>query len=238
MFKICICDDEPISTECVRVLAEQFSRDHPELAVRVYDFTSPFDLLDALDSQGVFDMYLLDIVMPHMSGIELARTIRARDEAAEIVFLTASREYALDAFSVRAAGYLLKPVEKDAFNSAVLAAVKALSPDSNPSLLLKTRSGLRRIPLRELVLVESQNHTRVCTLADGSSIETSDTLSSMLSRLDSDKRFFSPHRAYIVNLEYVSSVTATELTVTDGLRVPISRKLGPAFRDAYMKYAF
>lgn len=238
LFKLCICDDEPISTKCVTVLAEQFSRDHPELGVRVNVFNSPYDLLEALEVHGGFDLYLLDIVMPNMTGIELARKIRARDEATEIVFLTSSREYALDAFSVKAAGYLLKPVEKADFDSAVLAAAKALLPGSNPSLLLKTRAGLRKIPLRELVLVESQNHTRVCTLADGSSLETSDTLSSMLSRLDSDKRFFSPHRTYIVNLEYVAAFTAAELTMTGGLRVPVSRKLASALRDAYMNYAF
>ena len=237
MFRLCICDDEPISNECVVLLAEQLRREHPELGMRISSFSSPYDLLDELEQQGSFDLYLLDIVMPHMTGIELARHIRARGESAEIVFLTASREYALDAFSVKASDYLLKPVEKESFDSVVLAAAKAVSPDSKPSLIVKTRSGLHRIPLRELVLVESQNHTRLCTLADGSSLVTTDTLSSMLERLKNDERFFSPHRAYIVNLEHVASMTAAELTMNGGFRVPVSRKLAPALRDAYTKFS-
>lgn len=56
-------------------------------------------------------MYLLDIVMPHLTGIETAKRIRARGETAEIMFLTTSREYALDAFSVKASDYLLKPLK-------------------------------------------------------------------------------------------------------------------------------
>lgn len=238
MFKLCVCDDQPVALECVKVLAEQFDKEHPELALRVQAFDSPYDLLDALEKQGGFDMYMLDIIMPHMTGMELARLVRKRDGSAAIVFLTSSREYALDAFSVGAAGYLLKPVEQAAFDSAVLSAVKASAPESSPALLLKTRDGLRKIILRELMLVESQNHKRICVLADGTALETSDTLASLLERLDGDSRFFSPHRAYIVNLEYVSALNPTELLLTDGRRVPVSRRLSAAAREAYMKYVF
>lgn len=238
MFRLCICDDQPIALECVMVLAAQFEKEHPELALRAKAFDSPYDLLDAVSEHGGFDMYLLDVMMPHMTGIELARLIRERDSEAQIVFLTASKEYALDAFSVKASGYLLKPVEKGAFDSAVLSAIKQLAPEASPSLLVKTREGLRKIALRELVMVESQNHKCRCTLAGGTSMETSETLASLLARLEGDKRFFSPHRAYIVNLEYVSGLTASELHLPDDTRVPVSRKLGPALRDAYMNYVF
>lgn len=238
LFRLCVCDDQPVALECVRVLAEQFDREHPELALRMQTFDSPYDLLDALETQGGFDMYLLDIIMPHMTGMELARLVRKRGESAAIVFLTSSREYALDAFSVGAAGYLLKPVEKDDFDSAVLSAIRAAAPAGSPSLLLKTRDGLRRILLRELMLVESQNHKRICTLADGTALETSDTLASLLGRLNGDARFFSPHRAYIVNLDYISSLSTAELLLSDGRRVPVSRKLSAALREAYTKYVF
>ena len=238
MFKLCVCDDQPVALECVRVLAEQFDREHPELALRMQAFSSPYDLLDALDEQGGFDMYLLDIIMPHMTGMELARLLRKRSESAVIVFLTSSREYALDAFSVGASGYLLKPVEKTAFDSALLTAIKSASSAASPSLLLKTRDGLRKVSLQELVLVESQNHKRICTLAGGNTLETSDTLASLLERLEGDSRFFSPHRAYIVNLDYVSGLSTTDLLLSDGRRVPVSRRLSSSLREAYTKYVF
>ena len=96
----------------------------------------------------------------------------------------------------------------------------------------------RNILLRELMLVESQNHKRICTLADGTALETSDTLASLLGRLNGDARFFSPHRAYIVNLDYISSLSTAELLLSDGRRVPVSRKLSAALREAYTKYVF
>lgn len=238
MFRLCVCDDQDIAVEIVKLLAAQFDKEHPEIALRVQAFSSPYDLIDCLETSGGFDMYLLDIIMPNMSGMELARRIRERDSLAQIVFLSSSREFALDAFSVKASGYLLKPVEKADFDDAVLSAVKARAPEANPSLLVKTRDGLRKIMLRELMLVESHNHTRVCTLTDGESLETPDTLASLLKRLGTDPRFFSPHRAYIVNMEHIKVLGSTELLLSNGMRIPVSRKLVSALKQAYVKFAF
>ena len=107
MLTLCICDDSPEDTTQIRALADRFVQEHPELGLRTEFFSSPFDLLEHLDEKGGFDLYLLDILMPHMKGIELARRIRERGEPAELIFLTISREYALDAFEVDASGYLV-----------------------------------------------------------------------------------------------------------------------------------
>lgn len=238
MLKLCICDDDPGDLERLETFTGEFFRSRPDVPATVETFCSPYDLLERLEEKGGFDLYLLDILMPHMSGLELARKIRERGETAQILFLTSSREFALDAFSVNAAGYLLKPVERDAFCKAILAAVQALTPADDLHLLLKTREGIRKIRLRELVLVESFDHSRVCTLSNGMVLETSATLTSLLERLEGDARFFSPHRAYIVNLEFVNGLTGSELLLFNGRRLPVSRKLAPQLKKAYMRYAF
>lgn len=192
MLKLCICDDQPGDLERLEGFTAEFFQSRPDLPALVETFRSPFDLLERLEEKGGFDIYLLDILMPHLSGLELARKLRERGETAQILFLTSSREYALDAFAVNAAGYLLKPVEREAFFQAVTAAAQALAPADDPCLLLKTREGVRKVRLRELVLVESFDHRRMCTLSNGTSLETSATLTSLLERLKGDGRFFSP----------------------------------------------
>lgn len=238
MLKLCICDDDPGDLERLENFTREFFRSRPDVPATVETFQSPYDLLERMEEKGGFDIYLLDILMPHLSGLELARKIRERGETAQILFLTSSREFALDAFSVNAAGYLLKPVERDAFCKAILAAVQALTPADDLHLLLKTREGIRKIRLRELVLVESFDHSRVCTLSNGMVLETPATLTSLLERLEGDARFFSPHRAYIVNLEFVNGLTGSELLLFNGRRLPVSRKLAPQLKKAYMRYAF
>lgn len=236
MLTCCLCDDDPRDLSAICAIAEDFSAAHPEFPLRLQAFSSPYDLLEHLDAEGGFDLYLLDMLMPQMAGLELARCIREREEPSEIMFLTTSREYALEAFDVAACGYLVKPVEKAKFEAAMLRAVQRLAKAETSSLLLKTREGLRRLPFRELVVVESFNHDRVCTLTDGSKCVTSDTLTSLMERLSDDPRFFSPHRAYIINLEHITALNADSVLLANGQRIPVAQAAFPNLKRAYVAY--
>ncbi len=238
MLNVCICDDELGDVAQIQALAECFAGEHPEFPLKLQTFSSSFDLLEYMNGKGGFDLYLLDILMPHLQGMELAQRIRERNEAAELIFLTCSPEYALDAFDVAACGYLLKPVDKDRFDKVLLAAAHRLTQPENPYLLLKTKDGMRKLLFRELVMVESFNHDRICTLADGSKAATADTLTSIMARLSNDPRFFSPHRAYIINLEHISALNACDMLMSTGQRVPVSRASFSALKKAYVDYLF
>lgn len=236
MLRVCICDDRAADILEIRRLAQLFSGEHPELPIQIQAFRSAYDLLDCIEETGGFDLYLLDIIMPNLTGMELAMRIRERGETAEILFLTSSREYAVDAFGVKASGYLLKPVRKADFDEAVLSCIRNLAPKNNPSLMLKTKEGLRKVHIQELVTVESFNHSRLCTLSDGAALETAGTISSLFEQLREYPCFFMPHRAYIVNLNFVNGLTNAELLMVGGKRIPVSRSAYPALKSAYMDY--
>lgn len=236
MLTCCICEDDPKDLSDIRAMAEDFARAHPELALRLETFSSPRALLERLEAKGGFELYLLDVLMPQMAGMELARHIRARKEPAEIVFLTVSREYALDAFDMAACDYLVKPIDKERFERSMLRAAGRLGSSEDQAFLLKTKEGLRRVPFRELVVVESFNHDRVCTLATGVQCVTSDTLISLMERLGGDPRFFSPHRSYIINLEHITALNADNVLLSNGQRVPVVQASLPALKRAYVAY--
>lgn len=236
MLTCCICDDDANDLSAIRALAEGFIMAHPEFPLTIQTFSSPYDLLEHLEAKGGFDLYLLDILMPQMAGLDLAQCIQKRKEPSELLFLTSSREYALDAFNVSACGYLVKPIDQEKFENALLRAAQRLARPENPSLLLKTRDGFRKLPFRELVVVESFNHDRVCTLADGSKYVTSDTLTSLMERLSNDPRFFSPHRSYIINLEYITALHAGNVLLANSQRVPVSQAILPTLKRAYVEY--
>mgnify|MGYP000547378639 CR=1 FL=1 len=244
MLHIGICDDNQKDISRVQELAVRFSEQHPEMPVQIQAYSSPYDLLDEIEKTGGFDLYLLDVVMPHMTGVTLARRIRERKERAEILFLTVSKEYAVEAFSVKASGYLIKPVNQSAFEDAVLDCIHRLSPENNPSLLLKSKDGIHRISICELMCVESFNHNQVCTLSDGSILEASATLSELMEELKNFSVFVRPHRAYIVNMDFIRRLTARELLLTDGKRIPISQsrygeiKIAIYIYDACIKFYY
>lgn len=103
MIQLAICDDRMADIQKLLAYAGWFTEKHPEIPLKAESFTSPYELLQAVNDRGGFDLYLLDVLMPHLSGIDIARRIRKRGETAEILFLTTSREYALEAFGVKAA---------------------------------------------------------------------------------------------------------------------------------------
>ena len=181
-------------------------------------------------------MYLLDIIMPHMSGIELAEKIRQRGERAKLLFLTTSREYGIEAIGVKASGYLIKPIREQAFFDAVLSCIEELAPENHPYFVVKTKLGLTRVQLSELMRIESFNHIRELTLQSGDKLETTLKLSELKEMLKDYSCFISPHRAYLVNMEYIRGINNNSILMTDGRQLPVSKKLYADTKTAYLEY--
>lgn len=236
LIRMCICDDNRADVEELRRLVQLYSEEHPQFPITIDVFKSAYDLLDFVSEHGGFDIYLLDIIMPDIDGMELAKRIRERGEPAEILFLTVSREYAVEAFHVKASNYLLKPIQKADFDSEVSDCIYKLEPKDKPSLLLKTKEGMRKIAIRELVMIESFNHSRSCTLADGTIVETAATLVSLYEELCVYPCFYMPHRAYIVHLDYVHGLANSELLLSNGKRLPVSRKVYGDLKTVFLDY--
>lgn len=238
MIEIALCDDNAEDIEMLKSFAERFVSEHAELPLRLTAFTSSEELLEHIENVGGFDLYILDVLMPKISGIRLAEEIRGRGGHAEIVFLTVSRDYAVDAFSVYACGYLLKPLRREEFDETVSRAVQRLAREKNDVLAVKTKDGFMRIPLHKIVMIESFNHTREITMTDNSTLETSATLSELFERLREHNSFFMPHRAYIANLDNSVGIVRYELLMLGSRRIPIPKNQFAAVQELVRDHFF
>ena len=238
MVEIALCDDNVEDIEAIRALAERFAAEHSEFPIRLRAFASAAELSEHIEESGGFDLYILDVMMPGMSGIRFAETLRSRGDRAEIVFLTVSRDYAVDAFSVYACGYLLKPPNKEQFDEVVLHTVQKIVRDKNEVLTVKTKDGLRRIQLHKIVMVESFNHMREITITDGSKLETPSTLSELFGQLGDHENFYMPHRAYIANLDNSVGIVRYDLLMLGNRRIPIPKKQFSAVQEFVRNYFF
>lgn len=238
MIEIALCDDNREDIETLKSLADCFALEHTDIPVRLSAFTSSKELLKHIENNGGFDLYILDVLMPGMTGIQLAETIRNRGEPAEIVFLTISPEYAIDAFSVYACGYMLKPVSKENFDKTILKVIQRLVREKNETLTVKTKDGLQRILLHKIVMIESFNHTREITISDNSVLKTSATLTELFECLNGYDRFFMPHRAYIANLDYSVGIVRYDLLMLGNRRIPIPKKQFAAVQKVVQNYFF
>lgn len=238
MIEIALCDDNAEDIETIKTLAERFAAEHSEFPIRLSAFASAAELLEHIEENSGFDLYILDVLMPEVSGIRLAEVLRSRGEHAEIVFLTVSRDYAVDAFSVRASGYLLKPVRKEQFDETMLWVVQKLDREKNEVLTVKTKDGLRRIQLHKIVMIESFNHTREITLTDNSVLETPSTLSELFEQLGGHENFYMPHRAYIANLDHSVGIVRYDLLMLGDRRIPIPKNQFAAVQEFVREHFF
>lgn len=105
-------------------------------------------------------------------------------------------------------------------------------------MIIKVKGGMRKIATSDIIVIESFSRRRGISLLSGEQIETGSTLASLFELLDDYDQFFMPHRAYIVNLEHISSIMGSDILMCDGQRIPISRNCGKGLKDAYLKFLF
>ena len=113
--RIAIVDDEPLCLEQVVAIAKEYEKERTDKKIVFDIFSHPEDLLESSYRLGGYDIYVLDVIMPGMDGIELGKKLREANSDGKIIYLTSSPEFAYDSFSVKAFNYILKPAKKDVF---------------------------------------------------------------------------------------------------------------------------
>lgn len=112
MYHISVCDDNCGELEKICSIVNGYTEEN-NINAQVNAFASGSELLEYENEGYHSDIYILDIIMPNMNGIELGKAIRRKNSGAFIIFLTTSKEYALESYSVKAFSYLIKPAESE-----------------------------------------------------------------------------------------------------------------------------
>lgn len=153
MLKVALCDDDEIQIELMKNMMTYYNKTHKK-AVAVRAFLSAEDLLKTLPSSGPFDVYILDVIMGGMNGIELAKELRRKGDPGNIIFLTSSMDYVLSAFTVRAFNYLLKPVEPVRLYEEIDILQDVLNQSQLPYVKVRTEQGDSRLAFRDISYIE------------------------------------------------------------------------------------
>ena len=134
--RIAVCDDDALSRQQVlRFLDEYIARNNGILTVSVFDRATA--LTEAVARFGSFDIYLLDILMPGMNGIQLGLQLRRSDSEGKILYLTSGPEFAYESYQVQAFDYLLKPVDKERLFASLDRALRAIGNRKEKSFIVK-----------------------------------------------------------------------------------------------------
>lgn len=237
--QIAICDDDKQELLRIRRLVDEYLNSNPkDNKIEVSSFESNMKLLALIEGGKHFDLFLLDVIMPNINGINLASEIRNRDQVAKIIFLTSSPEFAVESYAVDAFSYLLKPIQKEKLFSVLEKVCTDMCSSQKQYILVKTHTCLSKIFFHQLIYVEVMGRTVSFHQKNGTIIESASTISQIESVLLSDNRFIKTHRSFIINLDYVKNLSPEGFTLTSDKLIPVSRKVYKEVKQAYINYCF
>ena len=232
MVRIAICDDEAPTRAYLTTLI--LAQDHP---CEIIEYASAGDCL--ADHREI-DLLFLDIALDanRQDGMALARKIREGSWHTQpiIIFVTGYERYVFDAFDVGAFQYLLKPVDEDKFAQVFTRAVAQIEANREKparTLTLQSAGVSRTVPLDSIYYIESSNHKVILRLKDGE-FSCYGKLRDLEATLGDS--FCHVHKGYLVNLAYVEGYSKTELTLTNGETLLISKYKYQDFVKAHLRF--
>jgi DNA-binding LytR/AlgR family response regulator len=239
MIHTAICDDYPAQAKIIEALLEKYLKERPGIDMRLYSFLSGAELLKGIGAGNVFNLLLLDILMPEMNGIELARGIREHNEDAVMVFLTSSTDHALEAYGVSAAQYIVKPIKERDLFPVLDRVIPMLARKKERYFLLSAPESDAKIPFSSIICVEL-NHRRLRIYLENGNILNSKYIrkpfAETVAPLLQDHRFVCPHKSFVLNIEKAEELKKDSFVMKNGISVPISRFKYAETKEIYMTY--
>ncbi len=228
IMNIAICDDDNQSSGMLNILLKEYAsrKNITDLSVSIY--TDGNDLLDAIQEDKCFDICILDILMPTVSGIELGTKLREKAYNGVIIYLTSSKDFALDSYKVKAFNYILKPVIPDELYSTLDDAITTLSTKVDKTVIVKTKEGNVRISSNNILYVELCKRILIYHLDNGSTLESlylRVPFTEATKDLLANKNFLQCGAGKVINLSQVTMVSNEEIIFKDTYKVYFSKKI-------------
>ncbi len=228
--KAIIIDDEPLA----RMMVKEYLQGYPQVTV-LEECNNGFEGLKAIQ-QHQPDLIFLDIQMPKINGFEMLELI---DNPPQVIFTTAFEEYAIKAFDMHAADYLLKPFSKERFDKAMqklqqprtnaveeVVATALQSYQANNRIVVKDNGKIKIIPLNSVQYLEAaDDYVKICT-TEGNFLKKK-TMQHFEQTLP-EREFIRIHRSYQVNTSFITRIDLHEkdshlLLLTTGAKLPVSK---------------
>jgi two-component system response regulator LytT len=234
-------DDEPLALGLVSAFIEKT----PFLEL-VGRYSSAVEALQAIHQMEV-DLIFLDIQMPDLTGIELARVLETSgSKGPRVIFTTAFNHFALDGFRVDALDYLLKPFNYEEFlraaskGKAYVELLQKASSTPAPEakdeyLFLKVEYQLVRIAYDDILYVEGlKDYVKVILKSDPKPTLSLTSLKALEEKLPAN-RFMRVHRSFIVNLDKIGAVTRNTIQI-GSVTIPVSDQYKEGFNQYLSKW--
>lgn len=237
--KVAICDDSIEDLMTIEHILTTYRDKNPKVSLEIEKFSDARQLYARIQKNELADLYILDMLMPEKSGIDLGNEIRRYGSEKAIIYITTSDEFALDAYDVHAIRYLLKPVRDSQLYEALDYAFACSGVSQGPRYLVRTRQGLVSVPYSRIEYIENSSRMLAVHLVDGEIIKSIFIRSSFdeeIGELIREDDFMQVHKSFLVNKRYVRRLNGDHILLESGDGVPVSKKRAADVKREYLLY--
>nr|WP_288861201.1 LytTR family DNA-binding domain-containing protein [uncultured Faecalicatena sp.] len=238
MLEIAICDNDEADLELLDQYVTGYFKKNRDRNGNIETFLSSEKLKSRLEEKR-FDIFVLDIMMPQINGIELGRLIRESDDQAEIIYTTFSKEFAFDAYGIHALRYLEKPIVPEKLEEAMNVGILSVERNKIQKVSLYAKYGLIEVKVYDIIYIENISRCAVYVLKDGTEIVGTynrKTFEDSIYPLNEHPDFLQPHKSFFVNMKYIQAIQGGTLSLDNGRQVFISRNRSAETKKRYLKY--
>ena len=230
MVSIAILEDDAGDEASLEQSLQRYAQEQQEL-FSIRSFSDPAVFLQ--NSPSAFDLIFLDIDLPTMTGMELARQIRRQDSLVTLILVTNLEKYAVSGYSVGAFDFVVKPINYYRFASMLRRALRSIAARQPREVVIQTSGGITRLNVTQLYYVAIRDHLLIYHTV-GENLTAWGKMSDVEAQL-APYDFARCSTSHLVNLRFVDSVEGSDVLVA-GTRLPISQRRRKAFYSAVTSY--
>ena len=228
--RIAVCEDNKLHRDIMEHLLNRYFSDR-SISFELVPYEYGMNFLYDMEEGAYFDITFLDIYMEDIMGNEIAHKLRAMGYRGEIVFFTASPDYAIESYDVDAGGYLLKPLDYGKLKMVMDRITRHIAPSTYQ---IRHRTTVTKVAYHEILYIESSNSKCIIHTESDGTYTVYKTLNTIEKELG-DRRFMRCHQSFLVNMDHIKQVEK-QFLLSNGDIVPIRQRGVKQVRQAYMDY--
>lgn len=237
-YKIAICDDNLIQTDIIEKYIVDICK-NKKLSVRIFKFDLGKKLLDNIVEKN-FEIVFLDINMPEMNGLKIAKKLKEINKDIIIVFLTGYKNYAVDAFEIRAFNYILKPVTREKFDKAFIESIDQINIKSSINndrkyITVKSLDGYAKIYIDQIIYMEREKRQVKIVCEKNKTLCIYSTIKKLEEKNEDNKNIIKCNEGCLVNIDKVKFCKKTELELNNGYKLIVSRRCHTRVKDLFFE---
>lgn len=225
MIRIAICDDEEFFVDELYAQIKEFFL-NKRVEFRAAKYAGGKALADYAHD---YDLIFLDVKMQDQDGFKTAKVLRERGFSGHLIFVTIMKDDVYRAFEYEAFDYLVKPFSQTDFKHTMERFLRTLKTGGK-QLIITRKSEQQIINFSDILYCEVINRKINLHLSDGNTIEYYGKIFELEKNLGGD--FFKSHRSYLFSLKYITGYNSSEITLSNGEKLPLSRGRKDALMDA------